>query len=124
MKIIESKREKGLCVAYRCANGTFRNDRFCPRHQKLRQRENNPLAYVFNALKGNARRRKKEFSLTLEQFGAFCKETNYLELRGKKGSSASIDRRDSSKGYHIDNIQILSLAANSSKGASSDEAPF
>ena len=124
MNIIENKREKGLCVAYLCTVKTFNSNRFCPKHQKRQQKEINPLAYVFNALKSNAKRRKKDFSLTLEQFGAFCEETNYLELRGKTGASASIDRRDPLQGYHLDNLQILTLSENSSKGQSAEDAPF
>ena len=113
-KIIDNKNKK-LCCAYRCGNERAKKDRFCHKHRKRFQKENNPIAYCFNLLKCNAKRRGKDFSLTLEQFTQFCAETNYIELKGKTGKSASIDRIDHLKGYHIDNIQILSLSDNSKK---------
>ena len=114
--IIDKKKSKGLCVAYRCGRKPHTKDRFCPKHSKRYQKEENPIEYTFAALKQNAKRRGKDFSLTIDQFKQFCRETDYIELKGKLGSSASIDRVKPDKGYSLDNIQILSLSQNSSKG--------
>ena len=78
-------------------------------------KEHHPETYFFNILRGNAKRRGKEFNLTLEEFRKFCKETNYLEFKGKTASSASIDRIRAWEGYHKDNIQILTLSDNVKK---------
>ena len=121
-KIIPAKKEKGLCVACRCSNKRHAPNRFCHKHHKRFQKESNPTVYVFGALKQNARRRGKAFTLTIEQFKDFCTRTGYLRLRGKTGKSASIDRIDPSRGYTADNIQILSLSANSKKGVK--DCPF
>ena len=121
MVIVDSKRKKGLCVACRCTRKSSKKDRFCHKHRKRYQKENNPVVYTFGFLKQNAKRRGKPFDLTIDQFRRFCKETNYIELKGKLAKSASIDRIDSTKGYSIDNIQILSLAENASK-SNKDEA--
>jgi hypothetical protein len=123
MLVIESKKKKGLCCAYRCSNKAAPRDKFCHKHRKRYQKENNTLTYVYGFLKNNAKRRGKSFELTKEEFKQFCEETGYLELRGKKAKSASIDRIDPRKGYSIDNIQILTLAENSSK-SDNYENPF
>jgi hypothetical protein len=113
-KIIPNKKD-GLCRAYRCKNNHPKKDKLCPKHRKRMQKESDPLAYTFNLLKSNANRRNKVFELSIEEFKIFCDESNYLELKGKKGSSASIDRIDPEKGYSLDNIQIMSLSNNSKK---------
>lgn len=82
-----------------------------------------PESYTYSLLKSNAKRRGKEFTLTLEEFKTFCQETGYLQGKGKKKKSMSIDRIDHTKGYSIDNIQILSLSENGIKG-NHEKAPF
>lgn len=122
-KIIETKKA-GKCKAYRCPDDSTKKDRFCAKHSKRFQKEKNEASYVYHLLKSNAGRRDKEFSLTLDEFKLFCKETNYLNLRGKKAGSASIDRINPLKGYTYDNIQIMSLADNSAKMHRDNEVPF
>lgn len=122
MVIIESKKKRGLCIAYKCPRSPHGTDRFCPRHRKRWEKEFRPVVYAFNTLKQNARRRGKVFDLTIDQFSTFCEETNYISLKGKTAKSASIDRIDPSKGYSLSNIQILTLSENSSKG--DKEHPF
>lgn len=75
-----------------------------------------PLEYAYQTLKDNARRRGKEFSLTLEQFKRFCRKTDYISGKGKTKTSYSIDRIENDKGYTLKNIQILPLGENSKKG--------
>jgi len=112
---IRNKLKKGLCVAAYCSNKHLSNDRFCAKHRKQYQKIHNPVSYTFNYLKQNAKRRGKDFTLTLKQFKQFCDETNYIELKGKAGDAMSIDRIDNTKGYSYDNIQMISLSDNSKK---------
>lgn len=79
-------------------------------------REKYPMKNAYWNLKANAKRRGKIFELTFEQFESFCYETDYLQGRGKKKTSYSIDRIDNSKGYVIENIRVLSLSENAKKG--------
>jgi hypothetical protein len=69
----------------------------------------------YNTLRYNAKRRGKAFDLTFEQFKEFCRKTNYINKKGKTASSYSIDRIRPAEGYTVDNIQVLTLAANSLK---------
>lgn len=86
-------------------------------------KQKNPEKYYFNILRTNAKRRRKEFILTIDEFIQFCKETGYLQNKGKRKESASIDRIDTNKGYSIDNIQVLSLSDNSIK-QHAENCPF
>lgn len=81
------------------------------------QAHGNPARYAYRHLKANAKRRGKEFSLTLEQFTAFAIETQYLDKRGKTATSYTIDRIDPTRGYHADNIQVLTNRENVQKQA-------
>jgi hypothetical protein len=114
MKEVKNK-IKGICTACRCLSPSYGNGRFCCKHRRRYQKENNPIAYTYDMLKQNAKTRNKVFTLTLEQFKKFCTDTNYIELKGKTGGSASIDRKDPNKGYEFGNLQVLTLSANTSK---------
>lgn len=80
-----------------------------------RWRENNPVKYAYNNLKGSAKRRGLEFTLTFEQFEEFAVRTEYIQNKGKKRDSYTIDRINPLKGYIIENIRILPLSVNSSR---------
>lgn len=111
MKIAKHK-DPSLCQAYRCKEKKAPHKKFCNKHHARYQKQTNPTGYHYNLLKQNAKRRGKDFSLTLEEFREFCRETNYIELKGKHSKDMSIDRIDSSKGYEKNNIQIMSLGEN------------
>lgn len=96
----------------------------------------------FASLRGQAKRRKIEFTITLiyiekifEQQNKLCKYTkipiyfdstrkNGIKINGKNkilAGTASIDRKDSKKGYVEDNIQIVHKDVNLAKHIKSDE---
>jgi hypothetical protein len=109
------------CVTKGCRKITPKNYPHCAKCRKRKQKQKNPVKYFFNVLKQNAKRRGKYFDLTLEEFRVFCEKTNYLELKGKSGMAATIDRINNELGYTANNIQILSHFDNTSK---LDECPF
>lgn len=124
-KIIDSK--KHLCKAYRCGNKRTAKDPLCSKHRHRYNKENNPLAYAYNTLKSNARRRGKPFTISREYFETFCKEHDYLARKGKSADSASIDCKIPHLGYVEGNLQVLSLSNNSKKmhaDNSPDYCPF
>lgn len=122
MFVIIKNKDKSLCCAYRCKNARPKKDRFCPKHRKRFEKETRPLQYTYNALKSNARRRKKPFNLTIEEFEKFCDETDYLRLKGKHKNNLTIDRIRSDRGYEIGNIQVLTHFENS--GKQNNDCPF
>jgi hypothetical protein len=67
-------------------------------------------------MRGNAKRRGKEWSLTLEQFRQIVSQQDYLDNRGCTRHCLHLDRIDNTRGYHIDNIQIITCGENVAKG--------
>lgn len=88
----------------------------CWKCKSRRLVEKHPVTYVLNMLRHSARKRGIPFTITKEQFTKFCQETGYLEMRGKKPDSLTIDRIDPNDGYHIHNIRVLPHAENSAQG--------
>ena len=107
---------KPKCETNHCRKRKVKGRKYCHSCIKKAYKEKHPVRYSYNSLKQNAKRRQKDFSLTFEEFEQFCYKTDYIRGAGKMSHSYSIDRIDSTKGYHIDNIQVLTLSQNSSKG--------
>jgi hypothetical protein len=109
-----------LCWNAYCTNDAApaesRTGGLCAKCKKSDYRERNPLRYAFENIRRSAQKRRIQFSLTLEEFEAFCKETNYLKLKGNGCGFMHVDRKDSTKGYSENNIQILEHSENCSKG--------
>lgn len=104
------------CLTPRCRNKTD-GRKFCNTCRSRQSREKDPVKYCYTAARNNAKRRGKAFELTLDEFRAFCVKYDYLRGKGKTSESYSIDRIDSSRGYTVDNIQVITLSENSRKGA-------
>lgn len=108
------KRKKGLCITKGCRKKSKR--RYCSACARRSWAESNPGKYVFANLRGNAKRRGKEFSLTWEEFESFLKRENYLDKpRGREKFSVSVDREFNEFGYHAWNIKSISIQENSMK---------
>lgn len=84
---------------------------------------------IYNRLKQSAKKRGIEFNLSLPElneisFPITCPVLG-IPLRWNRGepkdNSYSFDRIDSSKGYTIDNLQIISYKANRAKNNLSEE---
>jgi hypothetical protein len=118
-QISEAKKKKGeQCCAHRCKNEpVYRLGGLCHKHYWRKRRELDPVYCRYNQFKNNAKKRAKEFTISLLEFRNFCERTGYIVSKGKRGRRATIDRRCNAHGYHIWNIQLLTLSANSSKGA-------
>jgi hypothetical protein len=84
---------------------------------------------IYNHLKGSAKKRKIPFTLTLPElnnlsFPITCPILG-IPLRfnrgGQQDNSYSFDRIDSTKGYEIDNVIIVSWKANRLKSNATKE---
>lgn len=93
----------------------------CSKCQTAELRRKHPCTYILNALRLGARRRGIPCSLTLEEFKEFCRETNYVELRGTAEDSLTIDRIDPNEGYHAWNMRVLSHKENSAQGVNNSK---
>lgn len=103
---------KRVCSTKYCRNVPPKHRKKCHKCCSKLYREKNPMKYTYNNLKQNAKKRGKEFSLTFEEFKEFCIETSYMSGKGRSATSFHIDRIDETKGYHKDNIQILTNKEN------------
>jgi hypothetical protein len=123
---VATPKPRGRCRAKRCGHKTRKNKRghekYCQRCKSRLWKQKNPIRYAFVKAKSNAKRRKIEWLLTLEEWTAFVIEHNLMAHRGRERHCLSIDRRRSSEGYHKDNLKILTVSDNSRKGKSDD--PF
>lgn len=122
------KKKKGICVTPFCVKPRGGKCITCWSCQKKEYQKNNPILYAYQTLKNNARRRGKEFTLTIECFTSFVVQNDYMNKKGTRSKSLQIDRIDESKGYHDDNIQAITLRENVYKYRKSKmdmgEAPF
>lgn len=103
------------CSTEGCRKEARENRKECRSCEHIRLRDKDPVKLSFQNLRKNARRRGKEFTLTLEQFREFCIKHPYIQGKGRTKDSYHIDRIDETKGYSIDNIQILTNAENFKK---------
>lgn len=95
-----------------CATRLSNKGKICSTCSSRNWRKNNPIRYAYNNLKGHAKARGKEFTLTFEQFKEFAVKADYIAKKGRQSYSYHIDRKDETKGYTIDNIQILTNGEN------------
>lgn len=70
---------------------------------------------VYSMKKSDAKRRGIDFNWTFEQFKQFCKDTGYMEKKGKGPDDYVIDRIRAWEGYQPDNVQLLTQKENSKK---------
>ncbi len=100
------------CDTKYCRNLAYLNGTFCSKCQRRNWAKNHPIEYTLATLRGNAKRRGKEFSLTIEEFTKWCNENDYIRLKGQSSTSMTIDRNDPNEGYHIWNLKIMTNAEN------------
>lgn len=103
-----------MCKTTGCINSKKQGS-YCYACAKMRWAKKNPARYAYNNLRGNARRRGKEFELTFEEFQQFCIKTKYLNGKGRSATGLHIDRINPKLGYTKDNIQVLTNRENVQK---------
>jgi len=105
------------CTTPRCRKAVLPSGKspYCNRCKARRFKEAHPLKYAFNKLRGRARERGHQFSLSLSQFMDLAHKSGWATGRGKTADSLSFDRIDETQGYHVDNLQVLTLSENSAK---------
>lgn len=109
------KKKKHLCITRGGKHEKVKARQYCHTCLKRQYRERNPMQAAYSNLKHNAKRRGKEFTLTIEEFILFCTETEYMKNKGRNVHSYTIDRIDDIKGYTRDNIQVLTNHDNNVK---------
>lgn len=108
------------CTTPFCRNKKATNRTVCHKCKAHKYKQSHPIEYAYANLRANAKRRGKEFNLSLSDFRNFVISTGYLLNTGKDADSLTIDRIDNTKGYEIGNIEILTRGQNSHKRMTKD----
>jgi hypothetical protein len=106
------------CLAPRCRGLVQKkicHSPYCSKCRGRRWATKFPLNYAFHNLRKRAKQRGKDFSLTRSEYIEFAIKTDYARLKGKTSLSLSINRIDNLKGYHVGNIEAITLSENSRK---------
>lgn len=109
------KTKKGLCAVKFCRGKKPKKGRICHKCRHRKHKLKDPISYAYNALRQNAKRRGHSFGITLEYFRGFCKETDYINKKGRHKTSLSIDRINPNLGYIEGNLRVLTLSDNASR---------
>jgi len=117
----ESKTVDNFCKG----NGVLGKHQYCKPCQKIHKdlwSRQNPEKYIFASAKGNAKKKGQEFSITSDdiKIPTHCPVLGIpIQILSKnRDYAASIDRIDNNKGYHPDNIVVISGRANRLKNDS------
>jgi hypothetical protein len=105
----------GQCQSPCCTNITDGNRTHCGTCRSRKYRQADPVRYFLNNLRRSASKRDIEFTLDLESFRAWAVKVNFRFGGGCGPSADSVDRIKNQYGYHIWNIQKLSISQNSKK---------
>lgn len=103
---------KRACRNKYCGNEAAKGRKECHRCRKKKWAENNPMKYTYANLRTNAKRRKKPFEITFDQFKRFVVQTEYMYGKGKTRKALTIDRIEEEKGYVDGNLQVLENETN------------
>lgn len=123
-ELAEQKHRRGRCVKYRCRRRSARKKGgVCNTCAARLLRLKDPTYYAWSNLRCSARKRGIAFRITLAQWRAWCRETGYVDHRGKTPDAMTVDRREKDKPYTIDNIRPMTHQDNSSH-AYEDGEPY
>ncbi len=124
--VTEFERECTKCGVVFCK--TSKTVTLCPSCNSKRVTEQSPEVRMYRRAKARAAASGIEFSISKEDIviPEFCPILGVkLEVfRGKPGgrkNSPALDRKDSSKGYTVNNVWVISHLANMMKSSANDE---
>lgn len=100
------------CSTKHCRNRARTGRRRCNKCRMRIWRERHPVRAAWHKIKWSAKLRGIEFGLTFEEFSLFDDLTGYVAQMGNGAQSMTIDRIDETRGYFLDNLQILANADN------------
>jgi hypothetical protein len=88
----------------------------CYKCEHERTKERNPYRYFYGIQKRNAKRRKKIFTISFEEWFEFAVEYDYIQKKGRTANSLSVDCKINELGYVSGNLQPMTVANNARKG--------
>lgn len=116
-QFVSGKKDPSLCCVRGCRKERAKHRKLCHMHRNRLDRARNPLTYAYDNLRSHAKERGIKFSITKEEFSLICEATDYIEQKGRDPDSLSLDRIDPNRGYEFENIKVVTISENSSKGS-------
>lgn len=111
-KRIEYPRKCAIKFCRKSVRAVEKSDK-CSRHRAAQWKQNSPLKYHYGKLRNRAKERGHQFTLSFLKYEALCIQAGWItDHRGKTGEAYSINRKDSTRGYHDDNVEILTMSQN------------
>ena len=114
---VETGKPLGVCILARCLKPRNQKRLICNMHRQKIWRKQNPESARYETCRTNAKRRRKVWGITREEWAALCRLTRYHEGTGWGPEALTLDRIDSRKGYTLDNVRVIVQRLNSAKGA-------
>lgn len=115
---------KHLCSTKFCRNKRGKDHKICSKCRLRKWRKENPIKAILAHLKWSAKKRHIPFSLTLSQLKDLLFGESYQKDKGLLAQNLTIDRKDSTEGYHIDNLQVITRLENTYKENYERKHPF
>lgn len=105
------------CAAKNCRGIVGRDEHspWCPRCRLKKWRAKHPVAYAWGHLKRRARAKGIRFTLTKEDYAKLSDGIDLTKMLHRTTLSLTVDRTDSSIGYHVWNVKMMSLRSNDRK---------
>jgi len=103
------------CATKYCRNKRAKKRSLCERCRKRAYREKHPVKAYYHNLCSHARKRKLRVEFSFEEFEVWAFSAGFFTESGRD-EEKHIDRRDGSKNYTLENIQVLSANENIVKG--------
>jgi hypothetical protein len=103
------------CITKYCKRKKKKYSNECSTCISRNYRKLHPIKYSYQSFKDNAKRRGKEFLVTYEQYVEFGHKHRLFRPDGTRYTNMTIDRLDCTKGYYVENMQVLTLVENSRK---------
>ncbi len=98
-----------------CGNEPAYHRRECFKCRSAGISARKPIDVVYYWLKKSAKKRRKEFTITLPWFRQWITSTGYMADRGRLTDNLTIDRIRNNEGYTVGNLQILTKGQNTTK---------
>ena len=112
------------CIVRGCLKDRAKRRRVCYQHHLLAWRLNHPIKAAYAILRDHAKRSKREFTITLDDFTKLVEPTEYITKKGNTKYDLHLDRKNPLKGYIPGNLAVITCSENSVKGATKDKAQW
>lgn len=115
---MKKNRVAGKCPVLRCRCYSRPKGKLCSKHSTQLWRIKHPVKAAFSNSRHHAKQRGIEWGMTLEEYSSIVDLQRYIDGKGVARMCLQLDRKDHTRGYFLDNIQVITCGENTAKGNS------